>query len=99
MGSNRSTSPAAYQPCATSQVAGARSDCYVESSSLMDVLLEQLRYLLRHKSSDCPADCADCERLAGAQSWLLLPFRATATQGSAPPKNSSLAQTLSRVII
>ena len=90
MGSNRSTSTAAASGSyTTSGVAGVRSACYVYQAPVMEVLLDQLRYLIRHKTPDCPAGCADCERLAGAQSWLLLPFRATATQGARPPEKDS----------
>lgn len=71
------------------------SACYVDSAPLKDVMLEQLRYLLSHQSPGCPPDCSDCTRLQGAESWLLLPFRLTATQGSALP-DSSLAQTAFR---
>jgi hypothetical protein len=85
MDSNLSTSGAANQLCATSPVVGVRSDCYVDPAPVTDVMFEQLRYLLTHKSPDCPPDCADCTRLHGAESWLLLPFRLTATQGSALP--------------
>jgi hypothetical protein len=77
-----------YSASGACQAVCLHSDCYIEPAPLADVLLDQLRYLLRHKSTACAADCADCERLAGAQSWLLLPFRATATQGSRPPANS-----------
>ena len=96
MDSNRSTSAAANRPCATRPVAGVRSACYVDSAPLMEVMLDQLRYLLSHKSPGCLPDCAACARLAGVESWLLLPFRATATQGSTPPEISSFAQTASR---
>jgi hypothetical protein len=99
MGSDRSTSLAVDQTGATSQIAGIRSACYVNQSSVTDVLLEQLRYLIGHKSLDCPADCVACERLSGAQSWLLLPFRATATQGSTPPESLSVAEAVSKAIL
>jgi len=85
MDSNQTSSRAADQPCATSRTAGIQSACYIDPAPLTDVMLDQLRYLLRHKGPGCPADCTDCERLAGVQSWLLLPFRITATQGSAAP--------------
>jgi len=89
MGSNRSTSTATSRSYTTSRAVGVRSACYVDQAPVMEVLLDQLRYLIAHKSPECPAGCADCERLAGAQSWLLLPFRATATQGAQPPQNNS----------
>jgi hypothetical protein len=87
MDSNRSTSPAMDRPCATSPLASFRSDCYVDAAPLMDVMLDQLRYLLSHQSPNCAPDCADCERLAGVEGWLLLPFR---TPRSAAPLESSL---------
>jgi hypothetical protein len=90
MDSNRSTSRAMSRPCATSPVAGVRSACYVDPAPLMDVMLDQMRYLLSHKSPSCPPDCTDCERLAGIEGWLLLPFRTTAPQGF------SLTQTVLR---
>jgi hypothetical protein len=99
MGSNRSTSTAACQPYATSGVAGVRSACYLDTTPVTEVMLEQLRYLLSHNHPECPIDCPDCERLSGAQSWLLLPFRATATQGSIPPNDLSQAQNVSRARI
>ncbi|HUI80578.1 MAG TPA: hypothetical protein VLY24_21785 [Bryobacteraceae bacterium] len=96
MGSNRSTSHAMYQPSGAAQAAGMQSECYVEPAPVVEVLLDQLRYLLSHKGASCAADCADCERLAGAQSWLLLPFRATATQGARPPANTYLAEAIAK---
>jgi len=90
MNSNQSSSGAAYQPCTSSKAARVGSACYIDPAPLMDVMLDQLRYLLSHKSAACAPDCADCDRLAGVQSWLLLPFRITATQGSAAPADSSL---------
>jgi hypothetical protein len=87
MDSNLSTSRATDRPCATGPIAGVRSDCYVDPAPLMDVMLDQLRYLLSHQSPNCAPDCADCERLAGVEGWLLLPFR---THRSAAPLESSL---------
>jgi len=83
MDSNRSTPRAANRPCATRPVAGARSACYVDPAPLTDVMLDQLRFLLSHKSHGCPPACADCERLAGVESWLLLPFRNAACRTGA----------------
>jgi hypothetical protein len=85
MDSNQSSSSAAARSAVTTQTAGVRSACYIDPAPLMDVMLDQLRYLLSHKGPGCSPECTDCERLAGAQSWLLLPFRITATQGSTAP--------------
>ena len=94
---NRSTSEALHQPCGAGQATGVRtSECYVEPAPVADILVDQLRYLLRHKAASCTHNCPDCERLAGAQSWLLLPFRATATRGFKPPENISIQPTASR---
>ena len=87
MHSNQSTSCAPNLASAQPQAGAIRSACYVEPAPMMDVMLEQLRYLLSHKSPHCHVECPDCARLSGAQSWLLLPFRATATRGSFPPAN------------
>lgn len=99
MDSNRSMSGAANGACVTSPVAGVRSACYLAPAPLTDVMLEQLRYLLSHKSPGCTPDCADCARLQGAESWLLLPFRLTAAHGGSALPDSSLAQTAIRAVV
>jgi len=42
---------------------------------MIDVMFDQLEYLLAHESQDCSAGCKDCERLKAVGDWLLLPFR------------------------
>lgn len=77
MDPDRSLSDAASQPCATDPVAGARSVCYAGSAPLLDVMLDQLEYLVAHKGPDCQPNCLACERLEQVEGWLMLPFRAS----------------------
>jgi hypothetical protein len=53
-----------------------RQGCYIEPASTIDVMFEQLEYLLAHESEECPAGCRDCTRLQEIEGWLLQPFRA-----------------------
>jgi hypothetical protein len=54
--------------------------CYIEAAPAMNVMLEQLEYLLAHNSEECPAGCRDCIRLRKVGGWLLRPFRAAGTR-------------------
>jgi hypothetical protein len=67
---------------ASSQMVARTGPSYVEAAPVMDVMFEQLEYLLSHRSTGCPQGCADCARLAQVESCLLLPF------GSVRPKPS-----------
>jgi hypothetical protein len=40
-------------------------------------MFDQLAYLVRHKSAECPPNCLACERLEQVEGWLMLPFRAS----------------------
>jgi hypothetical protein len=51
--------------------------CYVGSATVLEVLFDQLEYLLYHGQGTCPSDCSDCDRLEQVKGWLLLPFRRT----------------------
>jgi hypothetical protein len=51
--------------------------CYIEAAPTMNVMFDQLEYLLAHESRGCPAGCQDCIRLREIEGWLLQPFRAT----------------------
>ncbi len=51
---------------------------YLEQAPLMDVMMEQLQYLVNHGNGMCGPGCADCARLAVVQSCLLRPFRPSA---------------------
>ena len=49
---------------------------YVEPAPAIDVMFDQLEYLVAHESDDgCPRGCQECERLRQVQGWLLQPFR------------------------
>jgi len=74
---DRSLSDAATQPCGPSPEAGVRKNCFIDPAPLMDVMLDQLAYLVAHKSPECPPDCLACERLQQVEGWLMLPFRAS----------------------
>lgn len=57
---------------------------YLGPASTIDVMFDQLEYLLAHESQECSAGCKDCERLKAVGDWLLLPFRtAGGSQGIA----------------
>ena len=51
-----------------------RSACYVEQPSAMEVMREQLEYLLQHDDSDCYRGCPECRRLDQVRRSLLRPF-------------------------
>ena len=53
--------------------------CYIEAAPAMNVMFEQLEYLLAHESQECSAGCRDCIRLREIKGWLLQPFRAAET--------------------
>ena len=67
-------SPAAV----VNQPAASQHSCYVASARVVDVLFDQLEYLVAHTGRDCPSDCIECGRLERVQHWLLLPFRNSA---------------------
>ena len=54
------------QPAAGSHMDGAPT-CYVETAPLIDVMFEQLEYLVTHRSAGCQPGCAECARLAQVQ--------------------------------
>ena len=76
MDGDRTMADPAKQPSPTSQAASARSACYVESAAPMDVMFEQLEYLVAHTRQRCSRGCLDCARLQQVERWLLRPFRA-----------------------
>jgi hypothetical protein len=58
------------------QVAGpAKENCYIAPANAIDVLFEQLEFLLDHNRGSCPADCPECARLEFVKHWLLIPFQ------------------------
>jgi|KBSSwiStaDraftv2_1062776.scaffolds.fasta_scaffold1924494_1 hypothetical protein len=60
---------AAAQECRVGHVS------YTEPAPLVDVMFEQLEYLVAHRDGDCVPGCADCARLAQVQTCLLGPFQ------------------------
>jgi hypothetical protein len=48
--------------------------CYIEAAPAMNVMFDQLEYLLAHEAQGCPAGCRDCIRLREIEGWLLQPF-------------------------
>ncbi len=56
------------------QVPAARPAGYVSPAPLMDVMVEQLRYLVSHGGADCAEGCVECARLAEVRKCLLAPF-------------------------
>lgn len=60
---------AATQECCVGHVS------YTEPAPLVDVMFDQLEYLVAHCDEDCVPGCADCARLAQVQMCLLGPFQ------------------------
>jgi hypothetical protein len=73
---NANSSAAGHTASAT---APAVQSCYVESAPVVDVLFDQLQYLVTHSGRSCPPDCLECGRLERVKHWLLLPFRGSGT--------------------
>jgi hypothetical protein len=57
------------------ETAQMAKSCYVASAPMVDVLFDQLQYLVTHSGRDCPPECLECGRLERVKHWLLLPFR------------------------
>jgi len=52
------------------------SSCYVAPSPLVDVLFDQLAYLVSHARQGCVFGCPDYARFERVQRLLLMPFEA-----------------------
>jgi len=74
METNRSTSDAGGQPSRENHASVNRGVCYTGSAHLIDVMFDQLEYLIAHSRRNCPPGCRDCERLEQVSNWLLTPF-------------------------
>ena len=48
--------------------------CFLGAATLLEVMQEQLGYLLGHGDGRCPTGCPDCARLEEAKECLLRPF-------------------------
>ncbi len=66
-----------------------RRVCYVEPASAVDVMLDQLQYLLGHDGRTCPIGCNDCVRLKQVERWLLQPFRSSGRRALRPRQSRS----------
>jgi hypothetical protein len=73
---NANSSVAGYT---ASQTASPAQSCYVAPALTVDVLFDQLQYLVTHSGRDCPPECLECGRLERVKHWLLLPFRKSVT--------------------
>ena len=51
-----------------------RSMPFIEPAPLVDVLFDQLEFLVSHGSRGCPPGCPDCSRLEQVEKLLLIPF-------------------------
>jgi hypothetical protein len=51
-----------------------RSSCYIEPALLVEVMFDQLAWLLEHASASCSPECPDCARLEKVKNLLLVPF-------------------------
>ena len=72
----RSLSDTADQPPSLATPAEIERNVHnFEAAPLIDVIYEQLEYLIGHSGGDCPPDCIDCRGLQPVIDWLLLPFR------------------------
>ena len=72
---DRSLSNTADQPPIARPAAVERNVHNLKTAPLIDVMYEQLEYLIGHSDGDCPPDCIDCDRLQQVRNLLLLPFR------------------------
>jgi len=72
---DRSLSNTADQPSNAKPAAVEPNLHNLKTAPLIDVLYEQLEYLIGHSGGNCPPDCKDCRRLQQVTNWLLLPFR------------------------
>ena len=72
---DRSLSNTADQPPIAKPAAIERNVDNLKAASLIDVIYEQLEYLIGHFDGTCSPDCIDCRRLGQVINWLFLPFR------------------------
>lgn len=49
--------------------------CYIEPASLVEVMFDQLAWLLEHASASCSPGCPHCVRLEKVKNLLLAPFQ------------------------
>ena len=56
------------------------STSYIKPVPLVDVLFDQLEYLVTHASQQCLPGCRDCARLEQVEKLLLVPFESLNTR-------------------
>ncbi len=61
--------------------------CYIDPAPVLDIMIEQLRFLAEHFTEACDPDCPECARIAQVRHWLLLPF----SPAKYPSKSRSIA--------
>jgi hypothetical protein len=47
---------------------------FIAPAPLIDVLFDQLEYLISHTGGECPVECPDCKRFKQIKKLLLVPF-------------------------
>jgi hypothetical protein len=52
-----------------------RRFCYIEPPSLVEVMFDQLAWLLEHASAGCAPECPHSARLEKIKNLLLVPFQ------------------------
>ena len=63
------------QPAPPTSLNEDRRSCYIAPASLVEVMFDQLVWLLEHASASCPAECPHCARLEKVKNLLLVPFQ------------------------
>ena len=68
---------------------------------LIDVLFDQLEYLVSHTGGECPVECPDCKRFEQVKKLLLVPFAShntPETLNPLRPASASRPQTVCLVV-
>ena len=63
------------QPGPPTNLNEGRRSCYIEPASLVEVMFDQLAWLLEHTSESCSPECPHCVRLEKVKDLLLEPFQ------------------------
>jgi hypothetical protein len=69
----RQTSAISFSPKSAESAPVPSTRTHVPPAAVIDVLIEQIEYLIAHADHSCPG-CADCVRLEQAKHYLLMPF-------------------------
>ena len=74
---------------------------FIAPAPLIDVLFEQLEYLVSHTGEECPVGCPDCKRFEQVKKLLLVPFAShntPETLNPLRPASASRPQTVCLVV-